>query len=273
MIPRPRFPRNPALPGALVLAGLLLSACGHTELVENLAPPGHEAFAREFIFNLTRGGEVEMAYGKLDSALRNATGRNGLEQIEQLFGRGSVRKIEPIGIYLEASIGNRGTQRNTHLTYQLQITTGWFSGVVVITGSGEECRVLGVHFAPIAGDLEVANRFARRDVGPGRIVFLVLCGAVPVFCLITLVVCFRAKIRHRIPWMIFIAIPVGSASLDWTTGDVSLSLVSFTFLGSMVAKASLYSPWIFTVSLPLGAILFWGNRRDIALPRPPSLPK
>jgi hypothetical protein len=65
---------------------------------------------------------------------------------------------------------------------------------------------------------------------------------------------------------------VGKLSFNWSTGEWEGRLLHIQLLGASVFKMGLYSPWIFGVSLPLGAVLFLVNRKDLAVPAPPARP-
>jgi hypothetical protein len=57
-------------------------------------------------------------------------------------------------------------------------------------------------------------------------------------------------------WIIFILIGLAKLNLDWTTGQMGFRLIAFQIPGAGISKMGLYAPWILSVSVPLGAILF-----------------
>lgn len=56
---------------------------------------------------------------------------------------------------------------------------------------------------------------------------------------------------------------LGPVSLNWTAGQPGFSLRSLLKFRASAMVSSLYSPWIVSFSLPLGAILFWKFRKRL----------
>lgn len=84
-----------------------------------------------------------------------------------------------------------------------------------------------------------------------------------VFILVTLVVCIKTPIpRRKWIWVLFVLGGIGSFSLNWTTGAYAFKLVELHLFGIGFGASSEYSPWVLSVSFPLGAILFWLMRRS-----------
>jgi hypothetical protein len=63
-------------------------------------------------------------------------------------------------------------------------------------------------------------------------------------------------------WGLFILFGIGKVTVNWTTGEWQVSPL-FLQLFSASAGATLNGPWVFSVSLPLGAILFLLRRRSL----------
>ena len=56
---------------------------------------------------------------------------------------------------------------------------------------------------------------------------------------------------------------LGQLSLNWTTGDLDYRIARVQMLGSAYLKQGLYAPWILSVSVPLGAIVFLIRRNKL----------
>jgi hypothetical protein len=65
--------------------------------------------------------------------------------------------------------------------------------------------------------------------------------------------------RRKWLWIIFILIGFGKLSLNWTTGQILFNPLSFyvQLFSVAVIKHGPYAPWIFSISIPLGAIIFF----------------
>ena len=105
--------------------------------------------------------------------------------------------------------------------------------------------------------------------------FLALLIAVPIFILATIATIIRNKhMTKKWFWGIFSAFGLWGLNLNWFTGKIStkfitvtsnaegiaswnFKLISFQLLGASFGKASQYSPYVISIGLPLGAILYW----------------
>jgi hypothetical protein len=49
-------------------------------------------------------------------------------------------------------------------------------------------------------------------------------------------------------------------SVEWIDGTSHFELLTVNLLGAGAAKSGVYGGWVFSVSFPLGAVLFWLKR-------------
>jgi hypothetical protein len=57
-----------------------------------------------------------------------------------------------------------------------------------------------------------------------------------------------------------ILLGVTTLSVDWIDGTTQFDLLTVTLLGTGAAKSGTYGGWVFSMSLPLGAVIFWIKR-------------
>ena len=92
---------------------------------------------------------------------------------------------------------------------------------------------------------------------------LALAVAAPLFSLYALVLCVRTRLRgKKWLWIVAILLGVGALSVNWTTGQWNFQ-PAYVQLLSASATASPYGPWVISVSVPLGAILFVLRRKEL----------
>lgn len=112
--------------------------------------------------------------------------------------------------------------------------------------------------------------FTLEGRGPLHYVFFVLLFAVPAFCLVTAIACVLKKgVKRKWLWVPFILIGVWGVEFNWTTGGIGtdllrvgpqgvyFQLIRFKLLGAGYLKSGVLAPWIVSIGLPLGAILYW----------------
>jgi hypothetical protein len=125
--------------------------------------------------------------------------------------------------------------------------------------------VNGVNVNPIRDSLANINKFNFKGKGPIHFAILSLIVFLPVFIIFTFIVCLRTRIKRRKwLWAIFVLLGYGQFSFNWTTGAGGIKPFYVQLLGAGFMSAGKYAPWIFSISFPLGAILFWVRRGEMA---------
>ena len=110
------------------------------------------------------------------------------------------------------------------------------------------------------------NAFTLASKGVAQYSVLLLAITVPIFILFTLVVCIRTPVpRKKWLWIVSILLGVGAVQVSWTDGAYAIQLISVQLFGASAGSAGPASPWIISVSIPLGAIMFWFKRRRFNL--------
>jgi hypothetical protein len=118
-------------------------------------------------------------------------------------------------------------------------------------------------FDRLPSSLEEMNRFTFRDKGWIHYGFFLAVIGIPLFILFALVVCVRSKIRRKWLWVVFTLLGLITLRLNWTTGQTDYQIFSFQLFGASALAAGSYAPWIFGVSLPIGAIVFLVKRSKL----------
>jgi hypothetical protein len=86
--------------------------------------------------------------------------------------------------------------------------------------------------------------------------FLSAVMAIPVLCIACLVACWRRRPRRRWLWLLLIVIATPVITFNWSTAEISLELLSVMLLGAGFHQDSRLAPVIFSLGLPIGALLF-----------------
>jgi hypothetical protein len=123
--------------------------------------------------------------------------------------------------------------------------------------------ILGFHVNPIPKSLQELNAFTFDNKSIVHYSIFGFTIIIPLFIIFSLIQCIRTKIKRKWLWLLFILIGIGQITLNWTDGNVGFNPLSIQLLGAGVLKASMFAPWTFTVSIPLGAIWFTIKRSNI----------
>ena len=141
---------------------------------------------------------------------------------------------------------------------------GWAVAEVVLAKENERLVVKGVHVNRLSQSLEETNAFALSGKSITHYLFLIGAVAIPLFIVFSLVLCVKTSMeRRKWLWVIFVLFGFVGLSLDWTTGQMSAQPISLYLLGVMAYTASPYSPWVITMSVPFGAMIFLWRRKSL----------
>lgn len=83
-----------------------------------------------------------------------------------------------------------------------------------------------------------------------------------VFTLATVVKCARSDVKRKWLWMVFIMVGLGKIGITWPGGATTQATFRWEYFSLQLFSVSLvkipiYNPWFLSVSIPLGAILFY----------------
>lgn len=198
---------------------------------------------------------------ELDPSLRSPDIRAKLSQLAGLIPQGEPKSITTIG----ANINTVNQDTSYSLTYEYEYADAWLVANVVLKKVDEKLQVAGVQVTPTLQSQKSLNSFSLTNKSPMHYVFLVLTVLIPVFCVATLVACWKSKIQKRKwLWYLFIALGFAQFSLNWSTGQTNIWPMSFLLLGAGFRQAGPYAPLILTFALPIGAVVFWLRRKALA---------
>ena len=250
--------------GCLLFAGPLAVTCifWATKASENNASvsPG-DAISREVIDHL-RGGRIQDALNLFDPAKLPGNAETLFQQARVILDVG-----EPASVHLvNRSWFNSFTEDrvNDNLVYHVQGQTRAALVAASAQTKGKRILLTGLNWEPAPLDLRDRSPFTLSGKSWLHYAFLLMVVAVPIFIVCTVVACLRSKIRWKWLWVPFIIVGIGQVGVVWLDGPAGSARFVFRLssllLGVSVIKSPLYDPWVISVSLPLGAILFYWAR-------------
>jgi hypothetical protein len=239
------------------LALLAISGCNYQEVLEKIAPKQEVEFAREYLGHL-RAGRIDEVERHLNPALLGPETHASLQQASRAFPSGEPRSAELIG----AHVGTGPNWWTANLSFQYEFDGGWVvTNVALQRSDGGPLLVAGVHVTPLRDSLQSIHAFTLVGKRGVHYVFLLAAMAVVSVIATMLIACARAQdVRRKWLWTVFILCGLTGVTINWTTGQVAFVPVSVHLFGAAAAASSPYSPWLVTVSFPLGALTFLATR-------------
>jgi hypothetical protein len=170
-----------------------------------------------------------------------------------------------IGCFVNYFKSSDVSTRSVNLSYEWSSTDKWYTGNLAWRESGNSKEVYGLHIDPLRAPLEKLHAFTFKNKGVLHWSFLIVSVLNPLLILWALVVCIKTKpLKRKWLWILFIIVGFIQTNLNWTTGAIKINPLSFTIFGSGFSHPTEYSPWIFMISVPIGAIVFLLQRRKLA---------
>jgi hypothetical protein len=248
----------------VAIVGLLLASCDYKAFLQKFVPKDDDAFAHRFL-DAVRTGDYAAADQMLDASLRGEKSASGLHDLNGVLAHGEPVSVEIIGCNIFTNASPQGMTRTTNLSYQIHFPDSWAAGNVIVGHPSGGMSVLGSRFQPIPDSLEVLNRFTFAGKSLPHYLVFTACIAVPVFILVTLMMCIRSPIRRKWLWIVFILLGFIQFRFDWTSGQFQVQPISFALFGAGAFRLSPYAPWILSFAIPIGAIIFLLLRRRLLL--------
>lgn len=250
----------------IVLIIFLILGCNTEEksksYMEKITPQDDDILAREMINSLIIK-DFDAIIGRFDKSALGENPQIALTQLHQYIDHETPKSITQVG----CNIFTSGNMRRSNLTYQIEFPQTWYTANIIIITEGNSKKVYGFHINKLDASLEEINAFVFRGKGPLHYLFLVFLIGIPLFIIIALIICIKSKVKRKWLWIIFIIIGILKLSLNWSTGQIIFNPLSFNIqlLGASFLKSGLYAPWIISISIPLGAIIFLAKRRSLIL--------
>ena len=246
----------------LLIYPFFFIGCDYKERLKNqlkkIVPEETNKFARTYI-DILRKGDIEKAEELLDPQVVNSRTQSDLQQCFDYLNKGEPIAIELVGVNIRKISGI-----NTYyLSYQLQFqNTLLLANFTVVEMSGNN-QIFSYRVSTLSKSLEEINAFTFSGKSFRHYIVLLVAAGTPIFIIYTIVLCVRTKMKRKWLWIIFMLFGVGNYSLYWTSGNMVFQPFTIMLFSAGFSKSGFYGPWIFTISVPIGALVFILMRRKI----------
>jgi hypothetical protein len=253
-------------------------SCDSEEFIANNLPAEYDIFARDYI-NIIKSKDFDSAYTLLTDTLKKTSSPEEFQPIsEYLIGFDST--LTPIRFnistttLLYSSDNKEFKETYIDIDYKADLKVGWVYINILIEDSSNTYKVSNFYVNHISQSIEELNSLSTTNANIFNYLSLLLSILFPLFIIYTLVYLFKSDFEKKWLWFIFIFLGLGKFGFYWGTYEFSYDFFSFMILGAGVSKPNLLSPYIFTLSFPLGAIIFHIKRNKIfdRLPRKMNCP-
>lgn len=245
--------------GVACLGLLAVSGCNPWKALEESARSPTALYARESAGLLLRNDLGTLAL-RFTPDIDRASMPDALARLQLHVPEGATP--EPLLVHFERFRSTKVTRET--FTYEYAYPKQHLLVLVVVDSSGPAPLVAGLHVKPMPDSLARVNAFGFSGRRPRHFVMLGSAILAVTLTLVTLVACARTRLpRRKWLWVLLIAVGFGRLDLNWTTGQMGFVPIAFQVLSASFTATGPYAPWIVSVSLPVGAIVFLALRRRL----------
>lgn len=234
-----------------LLSLLLLTGCNRSPLLDPIAPEA--VSSSKSYFELLRHKQYEQIENALDPSIKSPDIRNVMTSMAALVPDEEPVSVKTVG----ARVSCKENACNNDIVLEYQFPKTWLLVNIVTRKENSNSSITGFHIQTVPESVEETNSFTLIGKKFSQYIILLLAILFPLFSVCVLILCVQTKIeaKKKWPWFVFILIGIGSLDVSWTKGQYAFHLLSFNLLSAGL-RAIPYGPWILSISLPLGAILF-----------------
>lgn len=238
----------------VVLVACLLVGC--LEIPE-LTPGEESKFAEKYISKII-DKDYQYIERYIAPEIRNQLTKKKFYEVARQFPKGEIKSIELIGVHINIFNGNwQGSY-----TFEYEFSDGWAIGSATLKKIDTEYAVLGFNVLRTEGSQKELNKFNFVEKGILHYYIIIMVVIVPIFILVTTYYCVCTPIeKNKWLWVLFVLVGFGELSINWTTGQYIFNPLTIQFLGAGGGSGGEYSPLILSISIPIGAIVFWLKRK------------
>ena len=237
----------------------LLTSCDLRSVGEKFVAEAESEFAKAH-FDLYRTGDVDRILAELNPEIIDDEIQGKIEEVVEY-----VPESEPIGVEV---VGSQtflsGDTRTVNITLQYQYPDQWLVFFVSVDAASLPFKVNSVNAQLLEQSLAELNAFRLTRNGVKGILFVFFGVAVPIFCLAVFVICLRTPMaKGKWRWAIFTLLGVMTYRINWTTGQWDFNPMHIQIFGAGVSRSGFYGPWILSVAIPFGALVFLAKRNKL----------
>lgn len=237
-----------------ICLSLSLSGCGSKLALEMITPEDSEKYAREFISSL-RDGDFENVMKQLSSGIKDPEMEANLKEASDQLNSGNIISMEVVNIKFTGTL--MGTVKRSFISYEIKMDDKWMiANVVVEAPDNKDLSILGIYVEPKEESLAQTNLFTLSGKTYTYYLMILFSTLFSILTIYAIVICLMSNIKSKVFWIWFIVLGVGDLTLNWTTGQFETGVVSLARLWLPALRESLHGPWLVSISLPAGSVIF-----------------
>lgn len=251
----------------LFLLTFIFSCSSPTELplFDSVKPA--DKFSRAFIDKVIEG-QLESCFADIDPKNLDNKAKEFITNASDNIKGAKIKKYKIVEESVTSGyVSSSGQFSNYRLAYEYEFQNG--NNILFLMSLKEKDRkfyVTNFDGQALKAPLSELTKFTFADKPTVSYIFLLFSVLVPIFILTTLIIMLRSAIKRKkkIIWaliILFISFP--TFIVNWNTGEIDFKLLNFVLLGAGFGKSAIYLPWLISLGIPIGGLLFWIRRDNL----------
>ncbi len=248
---------------------LLFQSCTNDyNYIEKMVPPKYDIFARKNI-NYFIHNKFDSIYYSIAPSVRNSKSISLFKNLRLLIPDSEVQQIKIVNFntFFKKIIysPNNNSQKKINkilLQYEIKVNKKFFL-ITFILNKAKELQISGFYIKPLPKSVEELSKFSFSNATIVNYIFILLAIIVLFIIFYSLFLIVKTKIKRKWLWFLFSLfgfIKIGSV---WGTFDIRIYPFTFQFLGVSFLKTDLFTPYVLSFSIPIGAIIFLLKRKKL----------
>lgn len=231
------------------------------EISEDMVPSAVSNYTKDYINRLAEG-DTEYCYNQLDEQFQDEKAEKFFDEWYLKLKDKEIEKSSIINYRFNKTFG-AGSGSNHEIGYEHEYSDSWVYFSFILQETEGKFSVVAFNLSPTENSLRQIHQFSLHDKGLLHYLFLFMVTAVPLFIIVSIGFSIKTPLEKKWLWIIFMLFGFVSFNLNWTDGTVGMQLLTFKFLGAGFSKSGIIAPWIFSFSIPFGALIFWYKRAQV----------
>lgn len=241
-----------------IIFSLLVVGCSYEDIKESIVPKEESSFAKGYLEQL-RLKNYEYIKSQMHPELLAKVTVEELDKLSGFFPEGEPLNTELMG----SNVRTFNDVWSANFSFESKFEVDWSISSVSMMKQDGKILVTGVNVYRTNESQKVLNSFGNAEISIPRVLIFALTVVTPIFMIVTCFFVYRTPIEKKWRWYLLSFVGLGAIAMNWTTGEIATKIATIKLLGFGAGAASEFAPFIFTFTIPIGAITFWLKRKKM----------
>ena len=241
--------------GFIVLLQLLIVGCSSADLLN--PPQKIDNYSKQFV-SVLKTEWLDSALKYIDTSIVNQAGKDFLTKVSEDLKYKGLKSVKVLSYKTTSNWSTNHAYNISYTTeYEFNYDNYYYGFIITIKEEENKLSIIGFNGNKFDRPISEINKLSSSNLGLSHIIFIILSIAIVGFIIFSIIDIAKSEIKKKWIWIIISLIGFCGISLNWTTSDIDFKLLTIKLLGIGFSRAGDFAPWILSISIPIGAIIYW----------------